>query len=101
MNIIPEDIENLIFNYKDQIENSKKFKKVLKKIKKIKYSIIVENIGININSYSSRRDNTFYNVINTESTHTFMAESDDKLTSIITYNYGNQIIYNLDDDEVN
>lgn len=91
--MLPEDIENIIINYKKQIEISKKFKKCIKEINKIKYSCINKNLGININSYSSKRDNIFYSVINTETTDTFIAESNTRLTTIITYNNGKKIIY--------
>jgi hypothetical protein len=44
MDLIGEDCEKIILDYKWQLEHIKKFKKCLKKIKKIKYEIITPNI---------------------------------------------------------
>lgn len=100
MNLIPEDIEKLIFDYKDQIDHVKKFKKSLKKIKKIVYKINPPTIGIDITSIISQRDNTWYSIINSETIHRFMAETEDTLTTIIIYHGGEKIIYHLGVDEV-
>lgn len=39
MNFLPEDIENIIINYKCQLEHTTKFKKTLDKINDIDYEI--------------------------------------------------------------
>lgn len=100
MNIIPEDIEKLIFNYKYQIEHSKKFKKCLKQIENIKYIINQKTNGINIYCHKSQRDNIFYSIINTDTIHRFISETEGKITTIINYSFGIQFIYHIGEDEV-
>lgn len=91
--MIPEDIEEIIIDYKYQIEHLEKFKKCINQINNINYTINRNENGYNIRSYSSRRDNTFYSIIMTESSETFMAENIDIVTTILVYNYGEQKIY--------
>lgn len=98
---IPKDIEEIINNYKYQLEHLEKYQNCLKSIKNINYRINPDQNGYNILSHSSTRDGVFYVTILTDISETFMAENINTVISILIYNNKQKIYVTHQEEDEN
>jgi hypothetical protein len=79
MNFLPKVIQDIILNYKYQLEHTTKFKKCIKKIKEIEYEIINKDLSL--------RDTDYGDVTYSRSCYMlFRIRNDIKLTHIYEFN---------------
>ncbi len=78
-NIFPLEIENIILNYKYQLEHTTKFKKSIKKIKEIEYQLINKDL--------SKRETDYDDVIYSRSCYMLLTIINDiEITHIYEFN---------------